>query len=364
MIELIRQSAVPPNLMRAAARGALSLPLPEMVEVLVYLTTLPLFSAQAQLTLAGWDEATLGPALSDPAAPAEVLAYFLAPANLRAPLLPALLGNPAITAEQMAELALAAPASLLPLLGTSARVRSAEPALRALLRRPDLPPGLAGQLDAALAQFAPDAATALANDAPLDLLDPDLLAYLEAHAEEVAAAGNEPFQLIGPSPDEQAELALARRDSPVSLAARALGGHQRVSTIQRISKLTVGERILLALKGSREERAILVRDGVKVVANAVLHSPRLTEQEVDLFASLRNVGENVLRNLASSRRFMRRYVVKRLLTANPRCPIDVALPLIKELLAGDLENLTRNRNISETVRRFAWRTLQARQEHP
>ena len=61
--------------------------------------------------------------------------------------------------------------------------------------------------------------------------------------------------------------------------------------------------------------------------------------------------------------FMRRYAVRRLLTANPRCPIDVVLPLTKELLLADLESLAKNRNVSETVRRFAWRTLQAKQQH-
>ena len=57
MIELMRQSSVPANVMRSAARGALALPPPEMIEILVFLTTNSLFAEQAKMTLAGWDEA-------------------------------------------------------------------------------------------------------------------------------------------------------------------------------------------------------------------------------------------------------------------------------------------------------------------
>lgn len=364
MIELMRQSAVPANLMRTAARGALSLPLGEMVEVLVYLTTVPLFAQQAQLTLAGWNEQVLGPVLADPGAPDAVLTYFLKSDNLRSTLLPALLDNPAVTLGHLADLAVTAPVSLLGLVCAHPRVSSREALVRAMFSRPDLPPALAEALRAAFSQLAPapEIVERVAPDTPLDMLDLDLVAYLEEHAEEIRAAGDQPFHLIGLSSEEQLEIASAPR-GPASLAARALGGRERLSTIQMISKLSVPERIMLAIKGSREERAILVRDGVRVVSDAVLKSPRITEEEVDLFAALRNVGESVLRGIALSRRFMRRYNVKRVLTANPRCPIDLALPLIKELLMSDLDSLTKNRNVSETVRRFAWRTMRAKAQN-
>jgi len=364
MIELIRQSAVPANLMRAAAHGALSLPLAEMVEVLVYLTTQPLFSQQAQFTLTGWNESVLAPVLADPETPDEVLAYFLAPANLRSSLLPALLDNPAVTPGHLADLAVTLPASALPPFCAHPRICALEPVIRALFSRSDLPPELADQLRAALSRIAPppDANEPLALDALLDRLDPDLIAYMEEHADEIAAASNQPFHLIGPSSEEQLELATVAHGT-TGIAARALGGRERISAIQMICRLSVPERIMLAIKGNREERAILVRDGVRVVSEAVLKSPRVTEEEVDTYAALRNVAESVLRGIALSRRFMRRYNTKRVLTANPRCPIDVALPLIKELLVSDLDSLTKNRNISETVRRFAFRTLRAKQQN-
>jgi hypothetical protein len=130
---------------------------------------------------------------------------------------------------------------------------------------------------------------------------------------------------------------------------------ERLAPIQKIARMSVGERVQLAMKGNRDERFILIRDGAKVVSSAVLESPKITDSEVETFSSMKNVADTVLRGIASKRKFIKNYSVKRLLTANPRCPLDVALPLVKELLVMDLKNLSINRNVSDTVRRFAWK---------
>src|SRR5580704_4593306 len=94
MIDLIRASALPSNLMQAAAKGSLSIPAGEMIEILVYLANHnKIFGKQAQLTLAGWDEELSRAAASDPHTPKDVLEYMISPQNLRPPLLPALLDN-------------------------------------------------------------------------------------------------------------------------------------------------------------------------------------------------------------------------------------------------------------------------------
>jgi len=113
--------------------------------------------------------------------------------------------------------------------------------------------------------------------------------------------------------------------------------------------------VQLAMKGSREERYILIRDGSKVVSSAVLESPKLTDQEIEMFASMKNVQESVLRGIAGKRKFMKLYPVIRALTANPRCPLDVALPIMKSLLVQDLRNLSMNKNIPDTVKKVAFK---------
>jgi len=106
MIDLIRASAVPSNLMQSASKGSLSVPPREMIEILVHLAVHnKIFGQQAQLTLAGWDEAASRAAAGDPSTPKEVLNYLISPANLRPVLLPSLLVNPSVSAEALLELA-------------------------------------------------------------------------------------------------------------------------------------------------------------------------------------------------------------------------------------------------------------------
>ena len=137
---------------------------------------------------------------------------------------------------------------------------------------------------------------------------------------------------------------------------------QRGSALQKISKLGITGRIQLAMKGSKEERSLLIRDGTKIVALAVLESPKLTDGEVEKFANQKNVLEAVLRAMTLKRRFMKQYAVVRNLCNNPRTPIDVALGLIKHLLATDLKNLAGNKEVSDTVRKMALRMFRQKSE--
>ena len=85
MIDLIRHSQFPPNLMHAAARGALLVPPGEMMEILVHLALRnKIFGEQARMTLAGWDEKASRSVAADPATSREVLGYLVAPKKKRA----------------------------------------------------------------------------------------------------------------------------------------------------------------------------------------------------------------------------------------------------------------------------------------
>ncbi len=128
---------------------------------------------------------------------------------------------------------------------------------------------------------------------------------------------------------------------------------QRGSALQKISKLDVKGRIQLAMKGNKEERSILVRDGTKVVALGVLESPKITDAEVERIACQKNVLESLLRGISMKRRFMKNYNVGRNLVSNPRTPLDVSLGLMKNLLIHDLKNISGNKDIPDTIRKLA-----------
>src|SRR5438045_9004301 len=105
MIDMIRSSSVPATLMQAAARGALSVPPPEMIEILVHLANHnKVFGQQARMTLAGWEEKSALEASANPDTPQEVLDYLIAPENLRPQLLATLVENPAIPESRLVTL--------------------------------------------------------------------------------------------------------------------------------------------------------------------------------------------------------------------------------------------------------------------
>ncbi|MCS7183260.1 MAG: hypothetical protein NZ869_09165, partial [Thermoanaerobaculum sp.] len=121
----------------------------------------------------------------------------------------------------------------------------------------------------------------------------------------------------------------------------------------RIALMNTYQRIMQALKGTREERLILVRDRSALVVRAVMASPKLSDGEVEQIAGMRSANEVALRIIASRQRFLRRYAVVRNLMFNPRTPPAIAIQLMSRLADRDLRLLARDRNVAEPVRRVA-----------
>jgi hypothetical protein len=409
MIELIRASALPSTRMHAAARGALTVPPAEMIEILVYLANNnKIFGQQARLTLAGWDESAALAVALDSNTPREVLAYMIAPENLRPCLLPALLENPSVTADSIIELASSGSRDIVEIILISRRANQSAPIRNALASNPNLKSAEAAEVTKAVDPLPRKTATKPAQrDAPLeqpthtqdaegasaqelagpeDAMDEELVAYFKEHAAEIAAEADKAFQPIGDihgdsagndSPDNLASSEPASTEAPgtsatstpaaVAAPAAAVARKpaqaikkpllnpdgRRDSTLQKIAKLDVKARIQLAMKGSKEERSILIRDGTKVVALAVLDSPKVTDGEVENFANQKNVLEVVLRGITLKRRFAKNYSVTRNLVFNPRTPLDASLGLMKNLLVQDLKNLSGNKEVSDTIRKLA-----------
>jgi hypothetical protein len=413
MIDTIRSSMASSNVMQTAARGALSVPPQEMIEILVYLATqTKIFAERARLTLAGWDEASSRKVAADPSTPKEVLAYLITPGNLRPTLLPGLLENPAVSEQSVAELAAAASRYMLETLLKSPRVDRSRIILTALSANPNLNPTQSAAIAEKLASFSSSPAkgseSTVAAPEPLpaansanpetrnqasspesgsaDVPEEVVVAYLTEHAAEISAEPDKPFQPIGgieelptsaaaacpePSPVEaKTELAPSSTASGAAAAAQRApvkkayltADEQRGSALQKISKLGITGRIQLAMKGNKEERSLLIRDGTKIVALAVLESPKVTDSEVEKFANQKNVLEAVLRGITMKRRFIKQYAVLRNLTFNPRTPIDVSMGLVKHLLTSDLRNLAGNKEVSDTVRKIATRMFRQKLE--
>ena len=397
MIEVIRQSALPSNVMQFAAKGALLVPPAEMLEILVYLALHnKVFGEQARMTLAGWDEKSALEAAGDRKTATEVLEYLVDPNNLRPTLFPALLENTAVKESSVANLARRGTREQIELMLKSARVNGSQVILKALLENARLSGPEShiireklSQSEAGPAEVAPEPAplpreetvsvdvrteesleTAhVQSDEPSTDSDEEALkAYLAEHASEITAELGKPFQPMGgvygdtseETPQTDAAVATTGNGAAAAPAHHAPGkkwvlsaDEQRGTALQKIAKLDIKGRIQLAMKGNKEERSLLIRDGTKIVALAVLESPKITDGEVEKFAGQKNVLEAVLRAIPMKRRFIKLYPVVRALCFNPRTPIDVALGLMKNLLTQDLRHLGGNKEVSDTVRKLA-----------
>ena len=138
---------------------------------------------------------------------------------------------------------------------------------------------------------------------------------------------------------------------------RAMTTRTRKRPGRRLSSLSIVQRMKLAMKGTRAQRAQLIRDSNKLVAAAVLSSPKLTESEVEAFAKMANVTEEVLRTIAMNRSWVKNYGVIAGLTRNPKTPPGISMQMVQRLNERDLKMLTTDRNVPEAVRLAARKFL-------
>jgi hypothetical protein len=185
---------------------------------------------------------------------------------------------------------------------------------------------------------------------------PALASALEQSSSVTMEQKNQLKELHGPgNPIDEAALAEAAAAVESDLA-------RRQTLIQRLAKMTVAQRVQFAMKGGSEARRTLIRDNNKVVQRAVLQSPRLTDQEVEAFAAMSSLTDEILRNIANNRNFRKNYTVVRNLINNPKTPIDVTLHMLPILNAIDLKRLTTNKNVPETLRTTAAKLQRTRTE--
>jgi hypothetical protein len=150
-----------------------------------------------------------------------------------------------------------------------------------------------------------------------------------------------------PAPD--ADEALVGEDGDGDVETTEEGEQRQVP----ITALSVTDRMKAAMRGRREQRAVLIRDPNRLVAAAVLSSPKLTESEVEGFARMSNVSEEILRLIGTNRSWIKKYAVAAALARNPKTPLGVSMPLIHHLIEKDVKQISMDRNAPEPLRLLA-----------
>lgn len=158
----------------------------------------------------------------------------------------------------------------------------------------------------------------------------------------------------GVFPDEMPQIEVdVEADEPiVDLSGDEVGDENddRETATQKIAKMGFSERLKAAVKGTREMRAMLIRDPNKMISAAVLSSPKLSEPEIEGFARMASISEEVLRVIGSNRAWTKNYNVILGLTKNPKTPLAMSLNFMSRLTARDLAQLSVDRNVPEPLR--------------
>lgn len=138
------------------------------------------------------------------------------------------------------------------------------------------------------------------------------------------------------------------------------GEKKKLNVQQLVNRMTAPQKIKLALSGGKDARTLLIRESNKQIALSVLENPRLTDGEVEFFAQSQNLGEDVMRKIASHSEWPRKYSIAQSLVFNPKTPPGLAMGFVSRMHDRELGLLEKSRNVSEAVRSAARQLIMKR----
>lgn len=129
---------------------------------------------------------------------------------------------------------------------------------------------------------------------------------------------------------------------------------------QKIQGLSFSDKRLLALRGGRDVRSVLIKDPNKELSLTVLENPKITETEVELIAKSRSTSDEAIRKIIKKREWMKSYPIILAIVSNPKTPAGLGISLLSGLKTKDLSSLEKNKNIPEAIRSSAKTLLRGR----
>jgi hypothetical protein len=393
VVKSVIEGSAPRPARLAASRGALPLPQADLLEILVSFAagTDDELKENAVTTLNSQSAETIAATIASSEVAPGVLTYFAGETGLPVAVHEAVVTNIRTPAPAIARLARATqngsllelisvnqqlliqnPAIIDAILGNSARTPEAERRASETKREffekergaQQIANELRAQGNAAAAEFIEQAEFASDLDGSgMSLDDAAFIASLiEVPDRETDDSwlSLEYIEEIYEETDEQRRAAIGKIIGELKMESPDELTSERVSMINRIMKMGVKDRVKLGMKGDREARNILIRDPNRLVSSAVANNPRITEQEIETISAMRSIPEEILRQIATNRQWSRSYTVVHALARNPRTPLANVITILSRLQLRDLIALSKNRNVSDNVRRQALRLHVAR----
>ncbi len=141
-----------------------------------------------------------------------------------------------------------------------------------------------------------------------------------------------------------------------------LSEDEKVTLFQSVMKMAVSEKIVLALRGNREARNLLLRDSNRLIPLYVLQNNRITEDEVAQVANSAASSREIISEIARSREWTKSYKVKRSLAVNPKTPLDKSMRFLNSLSYKDVRDISRSKNVPSALAIQAKRLVQRKQD--
>ena len=344
VIGLIESGAYPRDVVATIARGFLPLGQDDLIGVLVHC------AASSDPEIAGYARASLAEiparamfeyASNEEIDPGHLLRLLnVSHDNL---VIEALIRNRSVADSAIADLARRADAAVQDVIVLNlARIIRAPQILEALLENPALSPDARRRALETKEEFFEKKARLEQLEAQEDDSEPELIDVpLDAIADLLERAKEEPADAA---------------PTLVQLTEGEQGDPKKMVLWRRLMFMTVAEKVMVAFRGDRTARMLLVRDRNRLICSAVMRNPRMTEQEAENIASMRNVEEEVLRLLGTRRDWTSKYNIMWTLVRNPKTPVGVVLPFINRLTLRDLKGLKDDRGVQQGVRDLARKT--------
>lgn len=121
-------------------------------------------------------------------------------------------------------------------------------------------------------------------------------------------------------------------------AASSAGGPPAAA---QMAKMSFAEKVQIALHGSRDDRAAILRDQNKQLHPFVLRSPNVTPEEIAAWAANPQMSADFLKQIAERKEWLSRPAIAVALARNPKAPAEIALRAVEYVPAETLRQLAK-----------------------
>ncbi|MBI5874888.1 MAG: hypothetical protein HZB81_03420 [Deltaproteobacteria bacterium] len=181
---------------------------------------------------------------------------------------------------------------------------------------------------------------------------------VSAHVEAEALQIKEIEKEVAPSEEEAPAI-----DAELKEEKEIVTEAEKESLYKRIQHLNVSGKIKLALLGNKEARDILLKDSNKLVSSTVLKNPRITEDEIVKVVNSRSVSDDLIRQVANNKEWLKKYTVKLGMVNNPKAPLTVALRLLNQLNEKDVQHISKSKNVSSALAAAARKAVMQKEKN-